>query len=47
MASKVPDFVTPHEGEISESAFRLRIEAAPLEYRDRYWQCMPIQSVGY
>ncbi|MDB2643420.1 1-acyl-sn-glycerol-3-phosphate acyltransferase [Luminiphilus sp.] len=32
---KVPDFVTPHQGEISEAAFRSRIEAAPLEYRER------------
>jgi hypothetical protein len=32
---KVPDFVTPHQGEISESAFRLRIEAAPMQYRDQ------------
>jgi hypothetical protein len=32
---KVPDFVTPHQGEISESAFRLRIEAAPMPYRNQ------------
>ena len=32
---QVPDFVTAHEGEISESAFRLRIEAAPVQYRDQ------------
>jgi hypothetical protein len=27
--------VTAHEGEISESAFRLRIEGTPVEYRDQ------------
>jgi hypothetical protein len=27
--------VTSHEGDISESAFRLRIEAAPMQYRDQ------------
>jgi hypothetical protein len=32
---KVPDFVTPHEGAITESAFRLRVEAAPMQYRDQ------------